>query len=306
MARQHDGTAGHIGVHPPYRLISVDTVMPATMVVAVYSMGSVAMALLASMMLPLGIIVLVTGNLSRPGLNLVLGVAGVFAAFASSLAAAVLSFTRLNFWTQVDLKRQAAAHGDRTRVRLATVQPAIETAALTEPLMVGARMRRPVVIAIRAVIALPVVLVVMAGLAAFTSDIPHGSIWTPLIVILTCALWLLRLLAKLESVLRDLREGQRISADEQGITFRLIGEPRHISWREARLFAIYRGNPQRPPRWYDVSSANAVLHWAWLRPGTLLALLFEPTVPFEEYDRRLERLLSLIAARTELPLYDLC
>ena len=37
----------------------------------------------------------------------------------------------------------------------------------------------------------------------------------------------------------------------------------------------------------------------------MLALSPAPMVPFEEYDRQMERFLSLIAARTGLPLYDL-
>ncbi len=60
-----------------------------------------------------------------------------------------------------------------------------------------------------------------------------------------------------------------------------------------------------PPHCCEVSSANVVPRWVRLRPRSFAALFFEPTIPFAEYDRQMERLLAIITVRTGLPLYGL-
>jgi hypothetical protein len=46
--------------------------------------------------------------------------------------------------------------------------------------------------------------------------------------------------------------------------------------------------------------------WSWIRHSNLRVLfLARPALSKEEYDRQMQALLSLIVARTGLPLYDL-
>src|SRR5262249_36848797 len=57
---------------------------------------------------------------------------------------------------------------------------------------------------------------------------------------------------------------------------------------------------------YELSSAHDVVRWAWMRQNNRRVIFFaQPTVSAEEYERQMQALLSLIAAKTGLPLYDL-
>lgn len=87
---------------------------------------------------------------------------------------------------------------------------------------------------------------------------------------------------------------------------------RHVAWKEARLFALggYPGRRSRqdlPALYYELSSEQELLRWATLRRGyPRVIFVSEPenAMP-EEYDRKMQVLLPVIAAKTGLPLYDL-
>lgn len=80
---------------------------------------------------------------------------------------------------------------------------------------------------------------------------------------------------------------------------------RTIKWSEARLFAIYPSRkPSDLPRYYELSGKDAIVRWRRMRPDAPFRFTKKPA-SFDEYDRQMEALLSLIAAKTGLPLYDL-
>jgi hypothetical protein len=159
-------------------------------------------------------------------------------------------FLRLWFHVHLDTKRRLAARGDRTHAHLATVQPATEVVAPAVPLVIGLRMRRPILIGMWMLFASLVTLIVVAE---FIGEPSWVSPWTLLVVVFG--------LAMIASDLRRASKGDQIEVDDRGITLLRLGKYESIPWQDARLFAIYRGDPRQPPRWYDVSSANAVLHW---------------------------------------------
>jgi hypothetical protein len=75
------------------------------------------------------------------------------------------------------------------------------------------------------------------------------------------------------------------------------------SWSDARLFAVL--NSERPPtmRFYELSNERTSVLWANMPARTLFQR--REHTGYVEYRRKVEALLSLIAARTGLPLYDL-
>jgi hypothetical protein len=118
--------------------------------------------------------------------------------------------------------------------------------------------------------------------------------------------FLLALLAALGSgaVFAHLFTGERqIEVTDGQLTVRVGSLDETVSWEEARLFAITRG--RHATLSYELSSSQARADWIWVRPGTFRARLYEPTIPQYEYDRQMEALLALIAAKTGLPLNDL-
>ena len=62
----------------------------------------------------------------------------------------------------------------------------------------------------------------------------------------------------------------------------------------------------RHPIMFELSSAHDVVRWGWMRRNSMRVIFFaRPASSAQEYERQMQRLLSLIAAKTGLPLYDL-
>lgn len=99
----------------------------------------------------------------------------------------------------------------------------------------------------------------------------------------------------------------RLVASEEGL--RVLVGPTHsplLRWEEARLFAIPTGRSKAgPPIQYELSSPASILRWPWVRRGSLSWLNHTPELAWADYDHQMEALLSVIAARTGLPLHDL-
>ena len=100
---------------------------------------------------------------------------------------------------------------------------------------------------------------------------------------------------------------QQIEVTEHGLCARYAGRTGRVMWEEARLFALYgmfRAQKNGAALTYELSSPRDIVRWTWVQRTTYF-LGLKPTLPLEEYNRQMQALLSLIAARTGLPLYDL-
>lgn len=103
---------------------------------------------------------------------------------------------------------------------------------------------------------------------------------------------------------------EQITVTERGlIKVGLLRKVHSVSWEEAQLFAIdgVSGSMKYPhPIVYELSSMHDVVRWVWMRRSNRRVIFIsQPTVSVEEYKRQMQALLSLIAARTGLSLYDL-
>jgi len=81
-----------------------------------------------------------------------------------------------------------------------------------------------------------------------------------------------------------------------------------VPWEEARLFAIVPMSPDMrktsgSPISYELSSTGEVLRWSTSKHVALFA--GQATQSSHERRQQMQTLLSMIVAKTNLPLYDL-
>jgi hypothetical protein len=86
------------------------------------------------------------------------------------------------------------------------------------------------------------------------------------------------------------------------------GKVHSVSWQQARLFAIdgtygLKKMDRIIPTRYELSSAYDIVHWG--PPLNTAVVSGEAGTPLQAQANYIKALHSLIAARTELPLYDL-
>ena len=98
----------------------------------------------------------------------------------------------------------------------------------------------------------------------------------------------------------------QITATEEGLVVRQTGSTLRIRWDEAALFAIMpRRTRTAPPNLYELSGPYSIIPVHRVLRNALFPISMKPTIPFDDYDRQMDALLSLIAAKTGLPPYDL-
>lgn len=101
-----------------------------------------------------------------------------------------------------------------------------------------------------------------------------------------------------------------LEISEEGITIQQHKSRETIKWQDTRLFAIHPATPlggqAHLPVRYELAGAGSSVRWIRLRRKMPFAYtIYWPRTPFDEYDRQMDALLSLIAAKTGAPLYDL-
>lgn len=227
-------------------------------------------------------------------------------AFILMLASMILVLTLLK---RVDKRRERAVAGD-TQL-LDSRQPMPDVNALSLPTTIELRLSKRYyatlfgIIAVVDVVLLPIIIVV-------TASAPHARPFNPAIFLILAALlvgmmaiftiaWLI-----LFFVLRS-RMCYSVTADEEGITSIHNGKTTRINWPDARLFAVVDNRKAHRVKIYEVSNAETIVRWLAIPPHvTPLQAMWKPeNSSYEEYERKDQALLSLVAAKTGLKLYDL-
>ncbi len=220
--------------------------------------------------------------------------------------ALIMVLIQIRFYKRLEQRRQRAAKGDASL--LAVEQPAPNAMALPLSITIGQRPKwgtllllPGIFVALMAALAFLLIIPPSNGQALPQSNvfILAGSLL--IVTLLFCGL----LIAGLYASTRE-----QITVTEHGlIRVGVLRRVHSVSWEEARLFAIdgmYGAMKYPHPIVYELSSAYDVVRWGWMRRNNMRVIFFaQPTVPAEEYERQMQALLSLIAARTGLPLYDL-
>lgn len=207
-------------------------------------------------------------------------------------------------WAQVERRRQSAALQENTSVPLAAAQPAPDKIALTLPCTIKLRPKwKPPLICFALLVPLT-----SAALLIYVYMVPTNPPEPPyaaLIAVGICLFW-----SALVASIPLLLGWRSIKVTERGIkvqecTFYSWGCHMSIKWSEIRLFAIYRTRKPTDPRvCYELAGRTAIVRWRRMRPDAPFPFT-KPPASFDEYDRQMDALLSLIAAKTRLPLYDL-
>lgn len=199
-------------------------------------------------------------------------------------------------WVKLDMLRQLAVSGEeQARALLATEQPRPDDTALALPCKIKLRPKwTPPILCF-----LGVAIITFTPLTILLLNTPpapfllYVAVYGFFLLIPTLVASLLPMLAWQTITVTD--EGLRIQAEQ----------PLKITWKDARLFAIYPANkPSQPPIRYELSGSNSIVRWKRIARGAS-SLVTKIPDPFDEYDRQMDALLSVIAAKTGLPLYDL-
>ncbi|HEV2460297.1 MAG TPA: hypothetical protein VGS80_18215 [Ktedonobacterales bacterium] len=208
----------------------------------------------------------------------------------ATLGMSATCFVQARRWARINSRRQAAARGDMILASLAAEQPVPNEAALALPHSIT---MKPCKLQ-NALFGLALaggMLLLLLGYWRVTGD---SSGWV-LIVIFAGLLVVFGLLA-------PAFPGSRLTVMSYGLKVHWHGE---VVWRDARLFAVRGGgNPSTPATRYELATERGTVEWRRLRRIRWFSLE-QPELSFEEYDREMDTLLAVIAAKTGLPLYDL-
>jgi len=89
---------------------------------------------------------------------------------------------------------------------------------------------------------------------------------------------------------------------EDAVKTSIMGITRSIGWDDIDVFCTHAHEKTGEPEAIELSNASTKVVILWPHPGTRRS---SPSLSYEEDDRQMEALLSLIAAKTGLLLVDL-
>ena len=206
---------------------------------------------------------------------------------------------------QLDERRERALQGDRSLV--AREQPVPELQILPLPTTIKLNQSRRAIVFLSLSIAFVLFISFVIGIVVSTGQ-RHGnpnnytllviafSILGGLVVAMLSAIILIFFLLRNQLSFTIVVDEQGLSSTYQGITST-------INWSDARLFAVL--NPEKPAvmRFYELSNEHTVVRWVNMPERAMFQR--KENKAHAEYRRKVLALLSLIVARTGLPLYDL-
>lgn len=210
-------------------------------------------------------------------------------------------------------RRIAAARGDARL--LADPHPLSNATAMSLPFTINALPRastRTLVVlgivfgVVIALLTATIALLIATSRAAGHASVVHVSMFAVLTIIIIAVVMAVLLVL----FVRQHMAQQKIIFTEHGVMqLGSASQVHSISWREVRLFccdtptAFVPLNNQHLPLTFQIASANAVVQWYWMCGHTRSGLPFGNSR--EAYSQQMQELLSLIAARARVPLYDL-
>jgi hypothetical protein len=226
---------------------------------------------------------------------------------------AILYVFSVRTWKRFDIRRQAAAQGDTSL--LATEQPMPDAQAVSLPLTIRMRSNRRLQIAVTVTLflslLLPFFIGFIFGLQTHAAHPTHPVHMQPLFIIMGIWALITLVLVGIVYAILYIKGREQVTLTDYGIMISGV-TPRmqSISWNEARLFAIVNSSNlkrfnERQPLMLEVAGEYNLVRWTWLRPKSFRSGFAVPMLPPEEYEQQMRGVLSVIAAKTGLPLYDL-
>lgn len=200
---------------------------------------------------------------------------------------------------KLDQRRQLAASGDQSLLAQEQVVP--DGTALPLPIRIKICPKWQGILIVTMITMAILLIVVVLAYAISTSTTRASAHTFFLFLVIALPVIVAPIIIFVVLFLSRRRE---IEVNGRGMTLRTFAGVQSVSWNEAQLFAIYSGKKNTPATMYELSSARDIVRWTWLRKYTSYSTE-EPAIPMDEYNRQMQALLSLIAGRTGLPLYDL-
>jgi hypothetical protein len=216
-------------------------------------------------------------------------------------------------WKRYEQCRQLAAQGNREQVPLATVQPVPDVSAVLLPIILHAKNRFSTMINIFAMfLVLVISMLIPVGefilfAARLDLSVSHVSV-TLLFLIVFIPLEFLLLFCSINWVRAVRHDSQQLQFTEAGFLRCTRRNVTVVPWKEARLFAIVPMSldlrkTSSPFTTYELSSANEVLRWSTSKH--IARFVGQTTLTPRDRRQQMQTLLSVIATKTNLPLYDL-
>lgn len=237
---------------------------------------------------------------------------------AIGLLTVFVHFTQAWRLRSLQFRRQMAATGVLGMQPLAAAQPAPNLAALPVPCTIQLRPKWTTICIITTLAfwLLPVGVFYLFWPSTFSQNVygtvenAHTTYVFPLIVLVG---GFFAALAALGGAIFIWLGYARIEVYSDGLRVVQGGHDTFIRWNEARLFAIFSptllSRRTGLPTSYELSSRYGIARlprvYRKMTFSQFSLPIMVPRVPFDEYDRQMDALLSLIAAKTGLPLYDL-
>lgn len=236
--------------------------------------------------------------------------------FATNIPGIISATKRVRYQERLEQRRQAAARGDHNL--LAAKQPLPNATALPLPITLGRHHKGKIYVLILLVNLLLLLILSIPLYIVLPHLFPPGNSLSPqafAVIILGSFVFLVLLLFGLSFGMLYAREREQLTVTEYGLMkIGLWGKVQSMSWQEARLYAISgvyglkkTGRlAARIPSQYELSSAHDIIRWGPLPDTNIQAFVSGETAsPLPVQGNYSQALLSLIAARTGLPLYDL-
>lgn len=210
--------------------------------------------------------------------------------------------------------REDVAQGRTIGVPLAQPQPIPNPDAMSVPTNLTTRLRWGVMLILVAVL-VPIygvaifVGVVVASYSRPTASVAHAHAVHHAVSLLVFVIVLtvpIVILMAVMALILWLTVRQRITVTQDALSVYRAWRTRRIRWDEARLFAIDFGTKKRRlPTMYELSGPREMVRWLRYWHGWHTSMARPANMTWDEYEQTMDRLLSVIAGRTGLPLYDL-
>jgi hypothetical protein len=213
--------------------------------------------------------------------------------------AGIVILALIPHWRKRDRRRQEAVNQTHSSIMLFSNQPTPNEVALLLPVVFAYQLTLKNLLLCFGKL-LPILLLMGAGLILLGTAGKYGDIIAhPLFFLF----WDL-MLSSIAAFVLIARARESIILTDSGMQVSRYGSTRSILWSEARLFAIYAGKRAGLPEFYELSSSTSIVRWRRLRRKTgFFSTKFG--LSSEEYTSKMDALLSVIAAKTNLGLYDL-
>jgi hypothetical protein len=194
-------------------------------------------------------------------------------------------------------RRQAALGGDTSIVPLAATQPVPTAEALSLPFTIKTRPNWLTIISTCGLAALAL-WGLFEGMLLQYPDLSGASVYVPISFIVAMLFFGILIFA----IAQTSRQHLEVTPDS---LMRTSPDFQRMPWNQIKLFAIAPGGSwSKPPKRYELASSSYSFPLRRLRRRDMLGFSI-PATSFIEYNHQIVALLSLIAAKTGLPLYDL-